>query len=364
MKKQLFIGTRAFVRRLGTAAILLSAVTMAVACDEDDPNTERSESIQVYTDMDEEPVDAGVYVDVRGGAGSLYVKSNVDYEVFWQDGETKPWAKIIERRENVRPGIDEIVLQFKPRQTYSYYTRRGGTLSFSSSQNKLGKFVTIYQGAVARVSQTFTWLTYGNASPLITDGEKAYSGWTAVQKNYNWKTTTENYCFGRNGYVKLGDEQGHGADLITPYVNDMRSDSLLMVSFRAVAYSDAANVQDQGQLTVNILGGGVFADTGLTTREVQLGTYKVENGTLAESMWLNSNYLLFVVKTDKSPITADTQIQFVSGSLTEVGSQNNRIFLDNIYVYTLNELNEDMAQVNQGTDKDIILGTVEETPEE
>lgn len=364
MKRQLLIAAGAFVRRLSTAAALLGAVVFAAACDDGDPNAERGEAIRVYTDPDEEPVDAPIYADVRGGTLSLYVEANVDYDVFWQDAETKPWVRVLERRENARPGFDEIVLEVKPRQTYAYYTRRTGTLSLSSPQNKLGSFVTVYQGAVARISQAFGGFTYGSTNPLVSEGEKPYSGWTAVQKGYNWTTSTEAYCFGRNGYMKLGDDAGHGADLITPYVNDMRSDSVLMVSFRAVGYSDENNVQDDNRLTVNILGGGVFYDTGLPTRELEVGTYSVEGGSLTGSMWKDSNYLLFVVKTDKSPITSNTQIQFVAGDLAQPAPRNNRIFLDNIYVYTLNELNGGMLDANKGTDRDIILGPAGEKPEE
>lgn len=362
MKKQLLIGARACMRRLCTGAALLGAVTLSVACDDDNPNAERGESIRVYTAPDEEPINAGIYVDVRGGEFTLFVDANVEYDTFWQDGETEPWARILERRQSTYPGLDEIVMEFKPRQTYSYYTRRTGTLSFSSPENKLGMFVTVYQGAVARISQYFPGFSYGSTNPLISDGEKAYKEWTAVQKGYNWTTTTPLYCFGKNGYIKLGDHLGHGGDLITPYVNELRSDSILMVSFRAVTYSDENNVRDNNSLTVNILGGGVFHDTGFTTREIKAGTYVVDNGAPAESMWKHSNYLLFISKTEKNPITANTQIQFVAGDTKAVGVENSRIFLDNIYVYTLNELNDTMIEVNKGTDNDVILGRYGETP--
>ena len=62
--------------------------------------------------------------------------------------------------------------------------------------------------------------------------------YSAAQKGY---FLTENsfdgvsYVYGRNGHLMLGDSKGHGGCIVTPYVDAMRSDSLLMVSFRAVA---------------------------------------------------------------------------------------------------------------------------------
>ena len=236
MKKQLLIGARNFIQSLCTATVLFGTVMFAVSCDDDDPNAERGEFIQVYADPgDEDPTDIA-YVDVKGGEICCYVKSNVDYEVYWQDSEKSPWVEIVDRQNNFKPGFDRITLNVSPRQTYSYYTRRGGTLLFSSPANKLGKFITVYQGAVARVSQDFAWLVYGSPNPFVTDGEKAYNDWTAVQKNYGWSTSKPAYCFGKSGYVKLGDDQKHGADLITPFANDLRSDSLLMVIYRNQVY--------------------------------------------------------------------------------------------------------------------------------
>ncbi len=354
MKEQLLIGAGSIIRSLCTAA-LFGTVVFAVSCKEDDPNAERGEFIRVYADPgDEEPADIG-YVDVRGGESYVYVKSNVDYEVYWQDSEKTPWIEVVDRQDNYKSGFDRITLNVSPRSDHSYYTRRGGTLMFSSPANKLGKFITVYQGALARVSQDFTWLTYGNASPFITEGEKPYSGWTDVQKNNGWLTSAPAYCFGKNGYLKLGDDQGHGADIVTPFTNDLRADSLLMVSFRAVAYSDISGVSDAKKFTVNILGGGVFVDTGLTTREVTIGTYTVEGELVAGSMWDASNYLLFIAKTDENPITGNTQIQFIAGDLNTPGA-NNRVFVDNVYIYTLNEYNDGMIEDNAGTDNDIILG--------
>lgn len=355
MRKQLLTGARNPVRHLCAAALFAGAM-LAVSCSGDDPNAERGDFIRVYIDPDGEPLD-GIYFDVEGEeAAKVYVRSNVDYEVFWQDGASSPWGEVLGLDKNVEPGLDRIRIKIDRRENYCYYTRREGMLMLSSPGRDFGKFVRVYQGAVARVSQAFAWLTYGSTDPLVSDGERAYSGWTDAQKNYGWTTSAPSSVFGRNGYVKLGDAQGNGADLITPFVNDLRGDSLLMVSFRAVAYTDETG-SDGGKLTVNILDGGVFIDTGLTTRRITLGTYTVENEAVSGSMWDDSNYLLFVAKTDANPISGNTRIQFVAEDVS--GPANNRIFMDNIYVYTLNELNDGMIEQNRGTDKDIILGAME-----
>ncbi|MFR9261471.1 MAG: hypothetical protein ACLVL2_11855 [Bacteroides cellulosilyticus] len=63
------------------------------------------------------------------------------------------------------------------------------------------------------------------ASPNVTTNEKLIGDWTEAQKEYQWSSTIAKeedkaYCYGKFGFIRLGD-QGHGADLITPYITDI-----------------------------------------------------------------------------------------------------------------------------------------------
>jgi hypothetical protein len=333
---------------------------MAVACSDDDPNAEREDTITVYRDLDGDPINVG-YLDVRGGETTFYVKSPVAFDVFWQDDTTSPWVEVLDCTYDDTLQAYKVRLNVTSRSSICYYTRRGGTLSFVAPSLNLGKFIPLYQGAVARISQNFGGFAYGSSSPYVTTDERDIANWSAVQKAYGWTSTIgENaeiaYCYAKNGYMKLGDDAGHGADLISAYVNEFRNDSLLMVTFKAVAYTAEDGTKDDGTFTVSVLGGGVFQDTGLTTRTISVDNFDPQQEKFPSSMWNDSNYILFVVSTEKNPITSYTQFRFMSGDIDLVDSVNHRVYLDNVYIYTLNEYNKVFIEQNQGSDKDRIMG--------
>lgn len=88
----------------------------------------------------------------------------------------------------------------------------------------------------------------------MTTNEKLIGDWTEAQKEYQWSSTIAKeedkaYCYGKFGFIRLGDDQGHGADLITPYITDIVRDSVLLVSFDAVAYTE----EDEKKITINWL---------------------------------------------------------------------------------------------------------------
>ena len=168
------------------------------------------------------------------------------------------------------------------------------------------------------------------------------------------------HCYGKNGYLKLGDDKGHGADLISPYTNTLRSDSLLMVSFRAVAFTDyMTGARDDNKITVEVLGGGVirdFAQSEKTTIDLEAGYYDISSEEFPEDMWEGHDFLVFVAGTKANPITANTRVRIICGSLTQNSAVNNRIYLDNFYIRRLQKVEEDYFAENNGSGKDIILG--------
>ena len=246
----------------------------------------------------------------------------------------------------------------------AYYTLRSGTLTLSSPENYYGTYITVDQGMTARLSNNFSWLKYGSSDPRKMDGT-LISQWSSTLQAYGYKSTVidgeENaYCYGKNGYIMLGDGDGHGADFITPYVESFRSDSLLVLSFRAVAYTSLYGIRDADKLSLQVQGGGVICGKGSSqTTEISFDVpyYDLEDETFPDSMWQGTSYLVFIQSTDASPLTSDTQMRFLAGSLSK-GATSNRLFIDNIYIYAPSGDEEFQLYFdeNSGSGPDVILG--------
>ena len=325
--------TKGFVRfSRGLAGAALIAATIGITSCETHSNSDRNESIKVYADpIAKEPIDAGI-VGVKGGLAKLYVDANIDFVATWEDDAATPWAKVVDYSStDPQTGLRVITLKANRRSTTSsYYTRRTGMLILAAS-----------------------------------DGETPIDNWTTAQKNLGFTSTTIEgeevaHCYGKNGYLKLGDDKGHGADLISPYTNTLRSDSLLMVSFRAVAFTDyMTGARDDNKITVEVLGGGVirdFAQSEKTTIDLEAGYYDISSEEFPEDMWEGHDFLVFVAGTKANPITANTRVRIICGSLTQTSANNNRIYLDNFYIRRLQEVEEDYFAENNGSGRDIILG--------
>ena len=359
-----------FSRSAVGAALLLAAATYAVSCEEHS-NSERNESIEIYDDPIECEALDGAFVSVKGGLHQLYVKSNVDFKATWEDDGTSPWAAVVDYSTvDPKTGFRVVTLKVKPRSSTScYYTRRTGMLILSSVNAELNynKYLKVHQGTTARVSCDFAQLKYGKTDPRFTDSETPIEDWTSAQKKYGFTSTvisgqTKSHCYGKNGYLKLGDDKGHGADLISPYASDLRYDSMLMVSFRAVAFTDfVTGKRDANKITVEVLGGGVIADyaeEGRTTIDLEAVYYDPKSDEFPQNMWDNSELAVFVVSTKQNPITINTQVRITCGSLSPSSTENNRIYLDNFYIRRYTEDEENYFETNGGSGADRILSEV------
>ena len=356
-----------FSRRLTGLALLVAAAGIA-SC-ETHSNSERNESIAVYAEpTGGEPIDAA-YVDVRGGLARIYVDSNVDFTASWQDDATTPWVTLLpDYSVESQSGRRVVTLNVQRRsKTSSYYTRRTGMLILAAADGGLNynRIIPVHQGSTARVSNDFSSMKYGKEDPRFTDGETSIDNWTTAQKNYGFSSTkiegeTVTHCYGKNGYLKLGDDKGHGADLISPYTNTLRSDSMLMVSFRAVAYTDYyTGTKDDNKIRVEVLDGGViadFADSEKTSIDLETVYYDPKSDEFPENMWEGSDFLIFVVSTKANPITVNTRIRITCGSLAQPSAANSRIFLDNFYIRRLEADGQDYFTENNGSGRDVILG--------
>lgn len=355
-----------------SAAVLMGAAAFAgTSCQREDPNAERDEYIRVYgsADIDEE-ASTSVVVGVRAGTYPLYLRTNVPFEKLqfeWQDDGTSPWASVGEVVPGDEAGLYVINLKVKARSSYAYYTRRTGMLMISVPELNLGTYVKVNQGCTARFSNNCANFKYGVAHPLFTAGERIYSGWSTTQKAYFSTEPSSDgvsYLYGRNGNLRLGDDEGHGACLITPFTDALRADSLLMVSFRAAAFADDMQ-RDDNKLRVEILGGGIFRDDPSAEQrvmEIEVPNFDSSDPDFPASMWNDGEFMLFIQSSDRYPVTANTRIRFSAGSLDAPSETNSRIYMSNFYIRRLVEgVDEDYFAENGGSGVDRILGLVSTT---
>lgn len=376
MKTKLWTeGTVRYLRDIACLALLITPALFS-SC-EKEKNFDRSEYIAVYSAQDVEEELDEIHVGVRGGTEKIYVDSNIDFIATWEDADSSPWLTITDYSTiDPQSGLRVITMEVKRRTENScYYTRRTGMLILSASDGSLNynRILPVHQGAMARVSSDFSYLKYGKEDPRFSDDEVPIDQWTAAQKEYGFTSTVIegeefSHCYGKNGYVKLGDDKGHGADLISPFQNDLRVDSLLMVSFKAVAYTDFyTGAKDNNKITVEVLDGGVIADfseSGETSMDLEVPYYDFSNEEFPDSMWDGTDFLVFIKSTDLNPITVNTRVRISCGSFGQPATENSRIFIDNFYIRTLNGNGEDYFSENGGSGKDTILGIIPDDMEQ
>lgn len=324
----------------------------------DDSEEGRSEFISVsHVDnqtgekVEMEP-DEALNIPPKAGQLSIFVKTNTNYSVLVQkkvpaneqeeEEVIENWLKAEKVGRNEATGEDEWHLAWEA-QTKDY-KRRIATVSITSPEADYGRFINIRQGFTTRLSEDFEWLKYGSstASPNVTTNEKLIDDWTETQKEYQWSSTIAKeedkaYCYGKFGFIRLGDDQGHGADLITPYITDIVRDSVLLVSFDAVAYTEEDGTKDNNKLVINILNGGEFADTHTTTKTIDLDYYNPLDPDVLTTMWNKGRHNFYVVSPPERPVTANTKFQIIGGDYT-LTTGNNRVFVDNFYVYRLDDV--------------------------
>lgn len=308
----------------------------------------RSEYIFITTMPDGEEYKDHFVADLNGDEASIYIHANVDYEVTFQTGDDKNrnWIKIGDLEATADPAIKKMNIKVAPKSKTNW-KERIGSIALTSKENHLARFIEIRQGYPHRVDEEFTWLVYGTTSPLDGAKEVSIEKWNAQEKEKGWSSTTPAITYGKNGYVKLGDGLAR-ADISTPFVNQIKNDSILIVSFDALAYTNQAGVKDGNKLKVRITGGGVFssttpdADPETLTNEklVELKYYDISSENLGVSMWdiPNNRYFFRIESTEKSKLSSSTRIQFVGGD----GDEFNRVFIDNVQLFVVNRMHKYM----------------------
>lgn len=314
--------------------VVFSAL-LVIGCSKD--TTLRTENIFPFIEgmLDKDGMQAELNlldVDYRGTKGRIYIKSNVDYTVtFLQDvhNHEKDWITFSEKKHDNVKGCDFIDFVAKPMD--KALTRLSGILNLSASEHYYGKFIVIRQGFNARYNNDFSFLKYGSKDPMIPGNEKAFEYWNDSQKEENPFETNiiegeeHSHFYGRNGYIQLGNENGMGADVTIPYVKDIRRDTAIIVSMNALAMPG-----DNKNVTIEIIGGGVFDGTESTIKTFEASDFNTES----DNIWDGSLKSWVISSLDINPITLNTRIKITAGELGKMG-KNNRILIDNINVFSL-----------------------------
>ena len=403
-------------------ALLLPAFFLLLSCKKGDPNAERGEYIQVYDSPASDIPLKQAFIPVKGGSVTLYVKSIVNFSAKWQDGNVPAWAEVTQP-QSVGDGIWKISVTAGPVSEDAVYERRTGVLMLTAPEIHLGNFFVVGQGLLPRIACDFSWLTGSAAPnetiyDVLMDNwnnaqkGKGFSSTLIEGQEHAW-------VYGKDGYIKLGSNDYMGADLLTPHTGAFQNDSLLVVSFKAVvqngpsigdfygtteevtgdgvdpgpgpgpgpdpepqdpgsssgtelitpmsvmashraARSMTATDVDDNTLTVEVIGGGVIRGTDRTSLTLtDVPTYDRGSADYPADIFKTGRYLIFIASAPNNPITANTTIRFIAGSMSTLPAERcNRIFLDDLYVYRVNaKTDEDFFALNGGTSgRDRVLG--------
>lgn len=358
-----------------------------------DKNADRSEYIKVYLSESAQTPSDEMWLPCAGGETTVYVQSNVKLDAQWQDGKLPAWLRIKSMSDRGN-GMTAVTVEYDPLTkkqeelvSRGLYERRDGVLMLTNASIFLGKYFVMHQGLTKRVGTDFSFLTDGYDIPNKTIGETLFQDWTSPQKAYGFSSTCiegqeSAWCYAKKGYVRLGNSEGIGADLVLPTSSAIANDSLLVVSFAAVAQNgkalgdftgdtggdvinedvpsspgegggtepikpmgaSAAATGDEPEmdathLRIEITGGGFFRnEEGKPTNalDFEVGYYDTSSPGYPSDMFEGARYLVFAEGDSQNPLTAQTTIRLIAGDMSGVPSSvNNRIFIDDVYVYRM-----------------------------
>ncbi|UII24034.1 BACON domain-containing protein [Fulvivirga ligni] len=192
--------------------------------------------------------------------------------------------------------------------------------------------ITQSRGSVL-LEEDFSWLSYGDAIPYVTSGEKRYDSWTEEEKNRGWYSTpvevssNQQIVYARQGFVKLG-KTNYGGDMISPKL-PIEGTVTLQVTFKAAAYISAGGNVDDRILVINALGAGEASVAQMQIDNIPNSQAEDEAGVVND-IWAEDRSYTFTI----TGATSDTQVQFLGGAyeLSGIGQGKNRIFLDDIKI--------------------------------
>ncbi|WP_256012213.1 hypothetical protein [Desertivirga xinjiangensis] len=322
-----------------TMYALLVCLPILSSCSKDELLDGRSDVILVTETTEKTGVLTQLAMPLEGGKDTLYIHSGLEFNVAFETDDKEEWIKVESLEQLPGTGTSRLILSIAPLQ--GSYNLRSGMLSVSNKSKYLGHFVRLSQGYTARFAETFSWLKYGTFDPFDASREVAIQSWSTAQKQYGWTSTADGgglaYAFGRNEHVKLGSDLA-GADLISPRIGGIVKDSILLLTFNAVAQVSRAGEKDLNKLTVSITEGGDFVSGGRSA--VVEAVYLDHQSSMADTkMWDNSLHVLYIKKPDIDPNASTIKIRFNTGGDGQ-SAASNRIFIDNVNIHVVHQFGE------------------------
>lgn len=383
------------MKRVMIFSIILLA---ALSCGKKDPNAQRADNIDVFDSLDS--LETGTplertWVSMHGGSKTYYIRTTAEFQARWEDNGGN-WATV-SAPSRIGNNLWKVDITAKPLSSRtllegeSIYQKRFGVLMLTASSAYLGTYVKVEQGMEVRRYDDFSVLT-GSPEPNATHNDLLISRWNATQAGLGYTSTVlpaqeKAWVYSKDGYVKLGNDNGIGADLITPSVPQMQNDTLLVVTFSAVVQSGdvlpdfeggtepitpmsaavtkaavpATAESDTPSLTVRVTGGGYIRDfvetggTGITFNDIP--TYDRQSSLYPADIFQGARYIVFIEGTDASPLSVNTLIHFEAGNMDgEAGEKCSRVFIDDICIYRVDvPEDEDVFPLVGHSGKDEVL---------
>lgn len=310
--------------------ISLSFLFICASCDKSHDSFNLGNAILVSETGDiNEPIDE-LELSADGTSDTIYVFSNSEISV--SVNGARDWVKII--KEEYKQDLKATMVVLAGDTLENDLSKRIGELDISNETMYSRKFLKLVQGYDVHFTENFSWLHYGHGNPLYLDEGVLINDWNPSQKEYGWISDTLQgestaYLYGKDGYVQLGSD-AVGANLSTPIVSGVQGDSLLILTFDAVAFVSEEGVKDDNKLTIEIEG-GEFEDGG-NQKVIDLSYIDNESALVTTKMWENAFYKFVLAKHQNNPYSTTIQIRFINGD--KIASAENRIFLDNIRLFS------------------------------
>jgi len=332
MKTNIFNTIRSYPYLNRTSFIGVSIVLACVACEKSEDTRRIDQGIQVSeTELFDEWINE-LELPIEGGKDTIYVFSSSDIQLMIQPPTGGEWMKVSE--ETYMPDLKatRVILEVEPLE--DDLNRRESTLNIGNQDLYSRKFLKITQGYGERYVDDFSWLRYGNGNPLDEANGVLLVQWNPTQQQQGWTSTilegqTQAFVYGKNDYVQIGSEEV-GANLLSPIIPSLERDSLLVLTFNAVAFVSESGQLDDNKLTIKLTGGEF--EEGEVNQVLDLPHFDKESALLTSKMWENAWFVLEIHKPQSNPKSSTLQIEFINGAGT--GAKGNRIFLDNVKLFT------------------------------
>ncbi|WP_160068691.1 hypothetical protein [Sphingobacterium bovisgrunnientis] len=313
---------------------LTIGITALYSCDKQEESRQLSSFVISESIHLEDKIDSIYPASIEGGKDTLYIHTTKDFKVSSETNSLEKWVTI-DKVEKLDNNISQVIIDIKP--LLETFEKRSNVLSFIT-EDLDGGFVSMSQGYIRRFNDNFNWLRYGVLNPLDEGREVLLENWTSTQKSNGWTSTigekeSSAHVYGRFEYVKMGSVS-YGADLISRNIGGIERDSILVLTFNALAYSPLFADRDGNKLTLELQNGCTFLDNS-TIKTIELNYFDSQSALIEKNLWNNSFHSFYLKKPDNNTVISTIKIKFLTGS--DISTASNRVILDNFNIYSVLE---------------------------